>query len=464
MPGSADAVNTDLCLDIFGQQPRLSIHTQICLCFSIPDDPPQSRLFDTLTYGLGRLTASFPWVAGQVINEGSSDGDTGVFTIKTFETIPRLVIKDLRNCPSAPTMESLKQANFPMSMLDETLFAPRNTFPEVERAEEPSPVFLLQANFIVGGLVLTFLGQHQAMDVIGQGQVMHLLSKACHCEPFTSDELSSGNLERQSLIPLINDYKPGAELATHLVKLLPSVSGTTKSVRSPMGPPSHCTWASFVVSSESLAALKSKALKTISSDATYISTDDALSAFVWQSIMRTRFARLLPTTKATFARAVDVRGYVNVPPSYPGIVQNMTYTTYQLQKLVTLSLGEIASALRIALNPETTNFSLHTRALITYLQSQADKSNISPLALLNLSVDVALSSWAKIDCYGLDFNLGLGLPEAVRRPRFKILEGFVYFMPRKCTGEIAVAMCLREEDMERLKVDEQFTKFARYDG
>ncbi|KAL9080554.1 MAG: hypothetical protein Q9157_000696 [Trypethelium eluteriae] len=464
MLGPANTENTDVCLDIFGQQPRLSIHTQICLCFPIPDDFTESRLFSILTHGLERLTASFPWVGGEVVGESLSNGVTGVFKIKTSKTIPKLVIKDLRNGPSAPTRESLKQADFPMGMLDETIFAPRGTFPEAERAGESSPVFLLQANLIVGGLVLTFLGQHQTMDITGQGQVMYLLSKACHDEPFTSDELSSGNLERQSLIPLIKDYKPGPELATHLVKPVPSINGTTKGIRSPTAPPPRCVWASFVVSSASLAALKSIALKTISSDAAYVSTDDTLSAFVWQSIMRVRLARLLPTTKVTFARAVDVRGFLNIPPSYPGIVQNMTYTAYQLQKLVTLSLGEIASALRVALNPETTNLPFHTRALVTHLQSQANKSKVSPTALLDLSVDVALSSWARTDCYGLDFNLGLGLPEAVRRPRFALLEGFVYFMPRRRDGEIAVAMCLQEEDMERLKVDEQFTQFARYNG
>lgn len=171
-----------------------------------------------------------------------------------------------------------------------------------------------------------------------------------------------------------------------------------------------------------------------------------------------------PTTEATFARAVDVRRYVNVPATYTGIVQNMTYTTYQLQKLVAVPLGEIASALRVALDPKTTILPFHTRALATYLHSQADKSMVSPASSIDLSVDVMLSSWPKTDCYGLDFNLRLGFPEAVRRPRFAPLQSFVYFMPRACDGEIAVAICLREEDMERLKVDEEFVKYARHHG
>jgi trichothecene 3-O-acetyltransferase len=142
------------------------------------------------------------------------------------------------------------------------------------------------------------------------------------------------------------------------------------------------------------------------------------------------------------------------------MIQNMTYTTYQLQKLITVPLGEIASALRVALDPKTTILPFHTRALATYMHGQADKSTVSPTSSLDLSVDIMLSSWAKIDAYDLDFNLGLGLPNAVRRPRFVPVQSLVYFMPRARDGEIAVAMCLQEEDMERLKADEEFAKYA----
>jgi hypothetical protein len=41
-------------------------------------------------------------------------------------------------------------------MLDENIIAPRNTLPGPD--EDPtSPVFLIQANFIRGGLLLTFV-------------------------------------------------------------------------------------------------------------------------------------------------------------------------------------------------------------------------------------------------------------------------------------------------------------------
>ncbi|KAL7931597.1 transferase family domain-containing protein [Trichoderma chlorosporum] len=455
----------DFCLDIFGQQPRLNIYTQICLCFAMPHDVVPSTIMSTLTSGLERLTASFPWIAGQVVAEGSGVGSSGVFKIKELREIPYLAFKDLRTDASAPTMMELREANFPMRMLNESLIAPRNTFhaaDAVDGHDPGSPVFLVQANFIDSGLVLTFLGQHQTMDITGQGQIMHLLSKACRGEAFTSDELSSGNLERQTVVPLLDNYERGPELARHLAT---AATGTSRSGHDRgEAEPARSVWASFTFHPTSLATLKSIALETLPSSSSYVSTDDALSAFIWQSIMRARANRLPPEVDTTFARAVDVRSFVDVPATYTGIIQNMTYTTYTLQELVTMPLGEIASRLRAALEPQTTILPFHTRALATYLHAQTDKSHVSPVSSLDVSVDVIVSSWAKTDCYALDFNLGLGKPEAVRRPWFTPLQSFVYFMPRKADGEIALAVCLSEDDLEMLNGDNQFMTYAKYDG
>ncbi|OJJ44444.1 hypothetical protein ASPZODRAFT_135268 [Penicilliopsis zonata CBS 506.65] len=78
-------------------------------------------------------------------------------------------------------------------MLDESLLAPR---PTLSNTDEERLVFLVQATFIEGGSLLTFTGQHGAMDMTGQSQVIRLLAKACRREPFTLDELSVGNMDR----------------------------------------------------------------------------------------------------------------------------------------------------------------------------------------------------------------------------------------------------------------------------
>ncbi|KAF8972197.1 putative trichothecene 3-O-acetyltransferase [Flammula alnicola] len=453
-------------VDVFGQQPGLSnLYTQISCCFSVADASSDSAIINTLTNGLGRLSASFPWVAGQTVNEGSGEGNSGIFKIKPLEKIPRLVVKDLRDDPSMPTMDALRRANFPFSMLDETIIAPRNTFPG-SFDESTSPVFLLQATFITGGLLLTFVGQHNAMDMTGQGQIIDLLSKACCNEQFTSEELSSGNLDRRNVIPLLDDsYKPGSELAHQMVKPTPShtISKDTNAHPAPPPPP-KCSWAYFTFHPTSLAALKSLATKTITLPSGFISTDNALIAFIWQSIIRARLPRLNPTAEITFARAVDPRRHLDISPTYTGLVQNMTYHTYTVQKLVEEPLGGVASQLRSAVDPKTSNLGCQTRALATLLNRTPDKSSVDVTATLNLSADVMLSSWAKQDFYDLDFNLGLGEPEAVRRPQFPPVESLLYLMPKALDGEIAVALCLRDEDMERLRADKEFAKYGRYIG
>lgn len=139
---AATVENLNEYLDILGQQPLLKIYTQISFCFPVADASSHSEIINTLTSGLERLSASFPWIAGKVVNEGSGEGNSGIFKIQPFEKIPRLVVKDLRNDPSIPTMDVLRRANFPFSMLDENIIAPRNTLPGISDGPT-SEVFLL---------------------------------------------------------------------------------------------------------------------------------------------------------------------------------------------------------------------------------------------------------------------------------------------------------------------------------
>ena len=82
------------------------------------------------------------------------------------------------------------------------------------------------------------------------------------------------------------------------------------------------------------------------------------------------------------------------------------------------------------------------------------------------SSDILLSSWAKENFYELDFNFGLGSskPESVRRPQFSPIEGLMCILPKRLDGELTVVICLRDEDMERLRTDEKFARYGKYIG
>ncbi|KAF1983384.1 putative trichothecene 3-O-acetyltransferase [Aulographum hederae CBS 113979] len=446
-------------LDVLAQNSMLNtLYTQICCCYSISGPSSHSAIVKSLNDGLEKLSASFPWVAGR-----TTANESGDYRIIPFEKTPLLVVRDLRQDPSAATMKALREANFPMEMLDESLICPRSTLPGVFEGVAPEnyPVMLVQANFIEGGLLLCILGLHSTMDMVGQGTLMSLLSKACRNEPFSEEEISSVNLARASLVPLLDDsYQPGPELAYQIAKPAPPESDT-----SPASPPPNSTWAYFDFSPTSLASLKDLATKSATLTSGYISTDDSLAALIWQSIARARLPRLGSTTNSTLARAVDVRRYLGIPGSYPGMLQNMTYHTYTLDEIVDMPLGAIASQLRKAVDPKTSSLAYNTRALTTYYsRPTTDRSRVGITATCDPSSDIMLSSWAKVDCYSLDFGLEIGKPESVRRPRFTPFESLLYLMPRSREGMIGAAICLREEDMERLRGDGEFTKLAEFVG
>ncbi|KAK0645404.1 transferase family-domain-containing protein [Cercophora newfieldiana] len=449
-------------LDIIGQPPHLHIYTQLCLCYSLPNDSDATRqaAADALSRGLKTLAQRIPWTAGRIIHEPSNEaGNSGIYKIVPWHDAPPFVIRDLRGDPSAPKMEVLQQRNFPMELLDEGLVAPYMTIPggtAGAKMDEPTAVFAVQMNHIEGGIFLTIVSQHQVMDLAGQMQVMRMLDRACRGEEIPEEEVEIANRDRSEIIPPVADVEaePVEQLSRQTVKPAPPLSAE----------PVSSVWASFSFSKASLAALKATALKTATTQK--ISTDDALTAFIWQSITCARYKRLRhePNTTCTLGRAVDSRRYLDIPPSYPGLLNNMVYHTHSIQETIDMPLGVFASELRTAVDPGTSQIGRYTRALAALLDRTPNKGLISMGANINPSQDFMLSSWAGADCYGLDFGMGLGLPVAVRRPRFYPVEGLGYLSPKHPTGEIVLAVCLREDDMQALRGDTEWTRHAVWVG
>ncbi|KAH7362438.1 putative trichothecene 3-O-acetyltransferase [Plectosphaerella cucumerina] len=458
----------DLELDMLGQQPLLlRIYTQICHCYPLPDTSPasQARIVATLTAGLERLADAFPWVAGEVVD------DSGVFCIRPLDRAPKLVVKDQTN-DDGLTWAALEAAGFPMHMLDEGDFAPVATY----TMDSVSRVFAVQATFIPGGLILVFAGHHGALDMVGLGNVISWLSRACAGGTFAKEELEAANRSRHDTIPLLSEeevagLKPDI-LASQIMKKQDSQPAAEASQEQPPPPPT-LTWATFTFTPSALSALKASATSTLPSGAAgsqgFITTDDALTALIWSATTRVRLPRLTsttpPTTISSFARAVNIRPYFNIPHAYAGLFQNMTYHKVPIDTLASPSgLGAVAGNLRAALDPKTTDITLRTRALATFMKNTKDKTAVSFTADMNLSAGFMLSSWARVDSYELDFGLGLGKPASVRRPQFTPVESLGYLLPRAGNGDMSIAICLREEDMAALRKDEEWMKYASYVG
>ncbi|CAI4045563.1 hypothetical protein SKDZ_12G0020 [Saccharomyces kudriavzevii ZP591] len=391
-------------------------------------------------------------------------GITGTYRNISSDKI-LLVIQDLQHNPSAPTMDSLEKVNFPIRMLDEKVFAPCMTInppgSPIGLVAETGPVFAVQVNFICGGLVLTIVGQHNTMDMTGLVSSINLLDKACHREPFSDEDLFIGNMDKSESIPLFDEtWKHSSALGHEIAQTSKNTSVSTKVPPSP----SKSSWGYVEFSAISLQNLKALAAQTVSPYSSFVSTDDIVTAFIWKLVSRARLSRMEPETRSTLGRAVDVRKRLGLPMTYPGLLVNMTYNTYSLESMDQEPLGALASQLRRKLDPKVFDLVYNTCVLATLLSRCSDTTKVPIPAPVDTSSGIMLSSWAKVKLYDVDFNLGLGEPKTVRRPGFIPFEGLVYFMPRSSRGEMAVALCLRDDDWEFLNANEEWTNYTTYIG
>jgi hypothetical protein len=225
---------------------------------------------------------------------------------------------------------------------------------------------------------------------------------------------------------------------------------------------SQIRWETFTFQSTAIAELKAKATATRTTK--YVSTDDAFSAFLWQSLARVRLQRLGADKTSTVARACNARRFLGIPSNYPGLVQNTIYSRLSLGELAGLPLGAVASILRDAVASESPSVEFYTRAVATVLSRSADKGCLKVAAWMDRSSDVLLSSFTAIEAYHQDFELGLGRAEAVRLNNLVNHEGMMFFLPAEPSGDITVAMCLMDEDLVRLREDKLFGQYGRYLG
>lgn len=97
------------------------VHTAVFLLSTLRYLPEaQKRIAQSLSSGLKKQSAAFPWVAGQVIRSNE-----GRFKIVPYEDHPLLFTKDLRH--ELPPYDQYRAGGFPFSLLDEAVVAPRKT-------------------------------------------------------------------------------------------------------------------------------------------------------------------------------------------------------------------------------------------------------------------------------------------------------------------------------------------------
>ena len=448
----------DIPLEIFGQNDVLSIMTPFVYIFPC-EDPDISKFTDTVHAGIKRWTESFPWLAGKIINTGRTETSSGVFKIVSHESTPNFVVRDWRQDNRVPTMAQLAEFEVPSAMLKEEFFTPITVLPSGDG--DRSPISQIQLSIITGAVVLSIMANHQALDGTAQDQVCFLLDKACNNIPFTDEESRIGNLRRDTIVDIFDDDWQPPLNTWYRATTSNDTETKTKNEKSDKPPIKkvELRWTDILFKPTSLSTLKSTISRDLQSG--FVSTDDALTALIWQSLAKARLARYPPSTETNIGRAVNPRRYLGIPATYPGYISNNAYSTYTLQDLANTPLSSIAIELRSKVDPEKSGLGNLTKEFATILHRATNKNDINMNGTLDLDRDIMFSSWANMRGYSFDFGLGLGKPTYFRRMDQSIVPSLGFLLPKRPDGEVVLSMCFRTDDLAMLRSDPVFTTYGR---
>jgi hypothetical protein len=193
----------------------------------------------------------------------------------------------------------------------------------------------------------------------------------------------------------------------------------------------------------------------------FVSTNDALSAFYWKRLCAVRLRHdYEPSAVTKFSRAIDARKAVGVPREYMGQLVYFAATFLSLKEVTETSLPALTHHIRADLNDVNNAHSV--RSYATFLAGVQDKSTLAYGGPFNRELDIASSS-GTLAPMALDFGPVIGSPDILRRPNLAPLPGCIYFFPIEDDCAV-ILVCLKPEEVEGLVADPEWSRIAELIG
>ncbi|KAI9373481.1 transferase family-domain-containing protein [Aspergillus egyptiacus] len=432
--------------------------------FQLQDSYDLDQVARVIQAGYEGLTRRIPEVACEAVPDTDSP-QKGVLKFQKQEgqASACVVVKDLRESfPS--TYAELKSKSFPVASFDADTLCRRSVWPS---AGEQLPISLVQANFIHGGLLLTWCILH----MVGDGRSFYLWTKIwaeecrraqgldipqpiqfpaavwkCRQQVMKPQGGNAGKIEDHPEYTLLPFTPPGAPPKM----LSPSHRGQV-----------------LYFSPESLVALKAEASPanaTEPSDQSWISTNDALSALVWRTVMAVQspLETLEGDPVSTFNIAIDGRQRTKprIHPDTLGCFLEYVAVSVPIRKMLgTLNLADLAIQIRKAILRAGDHF---TDDVVSLVEQLEDVDRLVPTAFLDVpGFNCVQTSWINFELYGLDWGALLGNHiQAVRVPHVGCINGLQVVLPMLPNGGMEVVVGVEEGALERLLNDPLLTKFA----
>lgn len=438
-------------------------YVRFILCFGLPSGFTHDELTQILRQGLEATAVEIPVLNCLIVSVTDSHGRETKDLLQGDGTM--FSIKDL----TCNEMEfgTIRSQGFPSHFFDGELLCPTDVF---AAPGSPVPVFLAQANLITGGLLLGLSAWHGALDGTAITTILGSWAQSCYtiqepqkksldlytlaADAFDKSRLSKSSLNEGGTI----DHHPEFLLLPETpTSLPPGLAQTLKT---------HI----FYLSPTSIAALKELASPKNSANAgkghTWVSTNTAISALVWKSIMTATYAHQLPNTDTVcrFTSPLDARKRMD-PPLPPNLVAGawcFQDSSLPIKSLLEASLADIGLIVRENIDRVDSKY---IDSLISMIDKSPNPSLLLPVAFTDvLKTCSMMTSWTGFRMY--DFNWGSALGgtcERVRTAASGMFNGMQVVLPeltKEMGGGLEIVVGLEDDALERLKGDETWMRFA----
>ena len=375
-------------------------------------------------------------------------------------------VKDLTN--TSLDYDVIRSQGFPSQVFDGETLCRTDVYAV---PGSPVPVFLAQANYITGGLLLGLSIWHGALDGTAITEVLRQWAQNCRAlqDPEDKDHkvstLSGAAFDKSRLSKVSANRDVSIKDHPEFL-LLPDV---------PTSPPPAATRTVkteiFYISPASVSALKDIASpRNASSPKTeysWISTHTAISALIWQSIMIATYSheQPIPDSVSIFSSPLNARKRME-PPLAPDLLASAWCfhdSRLPIKTLLEASLADIADVVRKATDRIDSKY---IESLITMVDGVQNRSLLLPLVYMDvLKTCSILTSWARFPIYDFDWGNAMGgRCERVRTVSSGMFNGMHVLLPElpdEMGGGLEIVVGLEDDAMDRLKQDRVWTRFAR---
>ncbi|KUI65222.1 Trichothecene 3-O-acetyltransferase [Cytospora mali] len=314
-----------------------------------------------------------------------------------------------------------------------------------------------QLNFIPGGLIFTVHKHHAALDIAGTTSLIHQIAGNCKA-------ILTGTPAPNWEESLMDRSRFITDIPENDLLHPPAAPG-----RHPDWHP--CSWLLFHLPRSKAAVLKSLATP---SNGKWISTHDALTAFLWRIISKHRARIYMPdlSTPALFFEAINMRD--RLTPQLPAMYQgNALSAGVSTDQPCPLTLADVISEVplyQVAEFIRQITTSATQEKLTKTLEALApfrDKWKLHPRLDAIPPMSLVVTDWRKADICNADF--GFGQPVAFRQLSDIVIENMmVIYPPLKIDNDpdkgVEIMVPFERHAVDTLIEDEDMRNFFEFRG